>query len=213
MKKIQRQVVLSLIQPPRIGPQIGATSVVIDQIASARPRLAGLKMEINSACEPGIIGPDTAPCTTRKISSDGKSQATPHRNDATVNSATDAAKVVTRPKRPVSQPVRGTETPLAIANSVMTQVPSLALTPRLPEMVGIETLAMVESSTCMKVPSASATEINASRPPCSAAGTAVCGGIAAGSDAGAGEDAWAGVSAVDMQGRPRRARRNLGAPR
>ena len=41
MKKIQRQDMLSEIQPPRIGPQIGATRVVIDQMASARPRRDG----------------------------------------------------------------------------------------------------------------------------------------------------------------------------
>src|SRR5580658_4594263 len=97
MKKIQRQVVLSLIQPPRIGPQIGATSVVIDQMASARPRLAGGKIDSSKACEPGIIGPDTAPCRTRKISSDGRSQAAPQRNEARVNSTTEATKVLTTP--------------------------------------------------------------------------------------------------------------------
>jgi len=40
-----------------IGPRIGATSVVIDQMPSAVARLLAGKMEINSACEPGIIGP------------------------------------------------------------------------------------------------------------------------------------------------------------
>ena len=40
---------------------------------------------ISSACEPGIIGPDTAPCSTRKTISDGRFQAMPHRSDATVN--------------------------------------------------------------------------------------------------------------------------------
>src|SRR5271163_4893807 len=92
MKKIQRQVVLSLIQPPRIGPQIGATSVVIDQIASASPRRNGGKIDSSSACEPGIIGPDTAPCRMRNASSEGRSHAIPHRNEATVKRATDTAK-------------------------------------------------------------------------------------------------------------------------
>jgi hypothetical protein len=40
---------------------IGATSVVIDQIASAVPRLCAGKIAISSAWLPGIIGPDTAP--------------------------------------------------------------------------------------------------------------------------------------------------------
>ena len=97
MKKIQRQDMLSEIQPPRIGPQIGATRVVIDQMASARPRRDGAKIEISSACEPGIIGPETPPCRTRKASRDGRFQATPHRKEAKVNSATEAAKVFTTP--------------------------------------------------------------------------------------------------------------------
>src|ERR1700753_558536 len=60
--------------------------------------------------------------------------------------------------------------PLATAKAVMTQVPWLVETPRLPEMVGSETLAMVESSTCMKVPAASASAVIASLPPSMARG-------------------------------------------
>src|SRR5271154_2981541 len=97
MKKIQRQVVLSEIQPPRIGPQIGATSVVIDQIASASPRRNGGKIESSSACEPGIIGPETPPCRMRNASRDGRSHAMPHRKEAAVNKATETAKVRTTP--------------------------------------------------------------------------------------------------------------------
>ena len=40
---------------------------------------------------------------------------------------------------------------LLTANEVMTQVPCSELTPRLPEMVGSATLAMVVLSTCIKV--------------------------------------------------------------
>src|SRR5277367_6452809 len=89
MKKIQRQVVLSEIQPPRIGPQIGATRVVIDQIVSASPRRQGGKIESSNACEPGIIGSETPPWTMRNSSSEGRSQAIPHRNEAAVNRATE----------------------------------------------------------------------------------------------------------------------------
>ena len=45
---------------------------------------------------------------------------------------------------------------MATANEVITQVPWSALTLRFPAMVGMETLAMVLSSTCMNVPSARA---------------------------------------------------------
>jgi len=71
----------------------------------------------------GIIGPDTPPCSTRNRIKTGKLQAIPHRNEASVNSRIDSAKVRTTPKRCINQPVRGTETPLATANEVMTQVP------------------------------------------------------------------------------------------
>ena len=47
----------------------------------------------------------------------------PHRNEASVNSRIESTKVRTTPKRCISQPVSGTETPLATANEVMTQVP------------------------------------------------------------------------------------------
>ena len=55
--------------------------------------------------------------------------------------------------------------PLETAKAVITQVPWSGLTPRLPAMVGSETLAMVESSTCMKVPSASISAVIASGAP------------------------------------------------
>src|ERR1043165_8859032 len=56
--------------------------------------------------------------------------------------------------------------PLATAKAVITQVPCEVETPRLPAMVGSETLAMVVSSTCMKVPKASTKAVMANWPPC-----------------------------------------------
>ena len=47
---------------------------------------------------------------------------------------------------------------LATAKEVMTQVPWLLLTPRSPEMVGIETLAIEVSSTFMNTAVDNATE-------------------------------------------------------
>ncbi len=58
----------------------------------------------------------------------------------------------------------------------MTQVPSLADTPRPPAMFGTETLAMVVSSTTMKLASASTMPAAQSIPPVSAAG-ATTGGL------------------------------------
>ena len=47
--------------------------------------------------------------------------------------------------------MRGTEIALATPKLVITHVPWLGLTPRSPEMLGIETLAMEESNTFMNV--------------------------------------------------------------
>ena len=52
---------------------------------------------MSSACDPGIMGPETAPCSTRKAMSDSKLQAMPQRNDAIVNSVTAVTKVRTTP--------------------------------------------------------------------------------------------------------------------
>src|ERR1700722_1040771 len=121
---------------------MGAVSVVIDQMARAVWRLAGPNTLISSAWLPGIIGPDTAPCSTRNAISDGRLQASPHRSDAIVNNATDTTNVRTTPKRCMSQPVKGTDTPLATANEVITQVPWSELTPRSPLIVGMDTFAI-----------------------------------------------------------------------
>ena len=56
---------------------------------------------------------------------------------------------------------------LATANEVMTQVPWVALTPRSPAMVGIDTLAIEESSTFMKTADDKAIVPNRRARPCS----------------------------------------------
>ena len=157
---------------------IGATSVVIDQMPSAVARFSGGNTEIRRAWLPGIIGPETAPCSTRNAISEGRLHAMPHRKEASVNSASEVQKVRTTPKRRISQPVSGTEMPLATAKAVTIQVELSELTPRLPAMVGSDTLAMVVSSTIMKVPSASAKATRPSRAPDSGTGPAPAGAAA-----------------------------------
>src|ERR1700761_7158563 len=98
---------------------MGATNVVIDQIASAVPFFCSGKSDNNSACDPGIIGPETPPCSTRKSNRTGRLQAIPQRNDARVNNRIDTTNVRTTPKRCINQPVNGTETPFATAKEVM----------------------------------------------------------------------------------------------
>src|SRR5690554_6853067 len=116
--------------------------MVMDHKASAMPALALGKVLSISDCDRGIMGPATAPCSTRKATSDSRDQANPHSHDEMTNSMTETTNRCTWPKRWVSQPVRGTVMALATANEVMTHVPCVALTPRSPAMVGIETLAI-----------------------------------------------------------------------
>ncbi len=66
-------------------------------MASAVPFFSGGNSDISSACEPGIIGPDTPPCSTRKAISEGRLQAMPQRNEAMVNISTEKTKVRTTP--------------------------------------------------------------------------------------------------------------------
>ncbi|CFD89284.1 Uncharacterised protein [Bordetella pertussis] len=149
---------MSEIQPPSSGPATGATSVVMDQTASAMPALCLGKLASISACDSGIIGPATAPCSTRKPIRASSVGEKPHSHEASTNSRVEVRNSRTWPKRCVSQPVSGTVMALATANEVMTQVPWLVLTPRSPEMVGIDTLAIEVSSTFMNTAVDSAIE-------------------------------------------------------
>src|SRR6476661_1319204 len=144
---------------------------------------------------------------TRNTISDSMFGARPHSHDAITNSRMLPVKSRTWPKRWVSQPVSGTEIALATANEVMTQVPCDGLTPRSPEIAGIETLAIDVSRTFMNVASESATVPRTSSAPCSGgvAGGAAAAGADAGGAAAAGEidagsderpDALAGAAAA-----------------
>src|SRR4029079_15496066 len=116
--------------------------------------------------------------------------------EATTNSRMLVTNRRTGPKRCVSQPVSGTEIALATANEVMTQVPCDGLTPRSPEIAGIDTFAIDESRTFMNVASESAIVPRTSSAPCSGPDSGV-----AGAAAGAGRRAGAAMLAVALSGR------------
>src|SRR5206468_7122066 len=142
----------------------------------------------------GIIGPATSPCSTRKKISDSMFSASPHSHDASTNSSTLPTNRRTWPKRCVSQPVSGTEIALATANEVITHVPCDGLTPRSPAIAGIDTLAIDESSTFMKVASDSAIVPSTSCGPCN--GGHAGGACSAGADAGGVDAPGRGASAA-----------------
>src|SRR5688500_14468661 len=91
----------------------------------------------------------------------------PHSQDAIANNAVDHRNRRTSPKRFANQPVIGIEIAFATPNEVITQVPCEIEEPRFTAIVGIATLAMVESNTCMKVAIDSATVIQTSWAPSS----------------------------------------------
>src|ERR1700692_2367538 len=104
----------------------------------------------NSACDIGISGPATAPCSTRAKSNTGSDGATPHSHEDRTNNKMDPIKRRPCPSRWVNHPVSGIDTEFDAANTVMTHVPMSTDVPRFPEMVGMATLAIDESSTVMK---------------------------------------------------------------
>lgn len=89
----------------------------------------------------------------------------PHSQEVSTNSRVEAVNSFTSPRRLASQPVSGTAMALATPKEVITQVPWLVAAPRLPEMVGKATLAMVVSSTCMNTDIDSASVIQTSLEP------------------------------------------------
>ena len=102
----------------------------------------------------GYIGPQTKPCNARAKTNMPMLAEMPHKNDAMTKASVDHMNNLRSPKRRVSQPVKGKEIAVLTANDVMTHVAWLALPPRLPEMAGKDTFAIVVSNTCMKLASA-----------------------------------------------------------
>src|SRR6185437_12071531 len=110
-------------------------------------------MDTSRLCVSGYIGPATAPWIARNITSMPRLVDRPQHNEAIENSIVAHTKVFTSPKRRDRNPVSGNAIALATVNEVITHTDWSWLAPRLPAMVGSDTLAMVRSSTCMKVPS------------------------------------------------------------
>src|SRR5476651_1449343 len=158
---------------------MGPTVAVMAHSASACELFSFGYEPSRMACESGISGPATAPCRIRAPSSTGRLGARPHNHEDMTNNRIAHTNSFTCPTRCVSQPVSGIDMALAAANRVMTHVPSSTETPRLPEIVGIATFAIDESSTFMNVASATAMVARTSWPPFNG------GGEGAGGAAGA----------------------------
>src|SRR5260370_34952014 len=99
MKKIQRQEKLSVIQPPSHGPIVGATTTAIPYTAKAIPRFSRENVSFKIACSLGCKPPPPAPCRMRNSTSTPRLGAKPHRNELTVNNATQEMEKQLRPSK------------------------------------------------------------------------------------------------------------------
>src|SRR5262249_4108111 len=167
-QKIDGQPKLSHSVPPRIGPKTGATSVVTLQSANAAGCCFLGKICSSSVWESGISGPPEKPCNTRKKTSAPNEGDKPHSAEFTPKQNIAVTKTRNAPKRPANQPVSGTVIASATAYEVITQSPWLLDTPRLPEMFGTDTFAIVMSSTARKLATASNPAALHKTPPLSA---------------------------------------------
>ncbi|EFE54799.1 hypothetical protein PROVRETT_06623 [Providencia rettgeri DSM 1131] len=112
-----------------------------------------------------MSGPATKPCKTRNKISISKLPEIPHSHEVKANKPVDHKNSLTSPILRASQPVMGMEIALATPKEVITQVPCELDAPKFPAMVGIATLAMVESRTCINVANERAIVIHASFDP------------------------------------------------
>jgi hypothetical protein len=105
------------------------------------------------------------PCATRANTNIPNDVDIPHRVEKTPNNAIAVAKTRTAPNLAASHPVNGTQIASATEYDVMIQVPWLLLMPRVPEMLGTETFAIVISRTAIKFAMASTMAVTQSMPP------------------------------------------------
>jgi hypothetical protein len=107
MKKMVRQPIVSVSQPPRTGASAPAIAVAPAQVPIALPRSASSKVAPITARLVGIIMAPPAPCRTRAASSSGRPPASPHHADPSANTMTPDMKTRRRPKRsPAAPPIR-----------------------------------------------------------------------------------------------------------
>src|SRR5258706_1981554 len=85
MKNSQRQLKLSVIQPPTVGPSVGASVAVTPSTAGTMARRLPVNSANPVAKTVGTIAPPTNPCTARNTVIDWMSQAIPQKRLDVVN--------------------------------------------------------------------------------------------------------------------------------
>src|SRR3546814_10175440 len=91
-----------------IGPKMGATTVVIPQIARPTFALSFGKTEISNVAESGISGPPAKPCSIRTATSSPRLCDSTHRTEHATKQMTHITQSRTSPNSRASHPARGT---------------------------------------------------------------------------------------------------------
>ena len=104
MKKIQFQLICSVITPPTSGPIASASAETPAQMPIAIPRCRGGKVAVMIESVAGFISADPAPCTTRAPIRKPALGASPHASEAAVKITSPTMKMNRRPKRSASLP-------------------------------------------------------------------------------------------------------------
>ena len=86
-----------MIQPPSVGPRIGAATIPKPQNAIAFPRSWSGYSSSRTAWESGWSPPPVVPCSTRNTINAGRFGARPHR---TLDSVKPVTTVISRRLRP-----------------------------------------------------------------------------------------------------------------
>ena len=104
-----------MIQPPSVGPRIGATMMPAPQIAIACPTFSRGLMSSMMDCDIGISAAPNRPWMKRNTTISGRLVAMPHNAEASVKPATAICTTALRPNRSPIQPESG----VAIAAATM----------------------------------------------------------------------------------------------
>ena len=108
IRKIQCQVRLSLMMPPRMGPKAGPSVIVIAHRPMAIARFSGGNTRTISVCDMGMSGPPHRPWPTRQTTIMPSDCDMPQSIEKKPKPSMASRNSRTAPKRWASQPVSGT---------------------------------------------------------------------------------------------------------
>ena len=109
MKKIQCQLQLSEMEPPKIGPRIGATTTVMLQRPSAMPTFSLGNTRTIRVCDIGMIGPPLSPWKIRNTIRASRLRDSPQSSENSAKPMIAVMNTRTAPKRAASHPESGTQ--------------------------------------------------------------------------------------------------------